>query len=283
MTREWAEFTEYQGDDVDRQHGTIFGLSEAEAADLYPGFYRGMGALGDDTGELRLQKVEAFVKAFPKPVAGKGVRADVLRQALMGLMPLAQKVAGLGDGSKKRGILARVFGPQGAGYLTSPTVTPDDKATAGRIIFEVNTRLPGMGMQPVHPDIYNQIKVAAHHLMKIGTDLGEDTSVVSDAFSRYWDSVAEAFVELPDTLMDVGQRAGDEVPKLFWNQIPTWVKVAGAGTVVLGIALIFATLRAATPYARGYLKQKTGVEGLGGECECPRRRKNRYPRRRRRA
>jgi hypothetical protein len=280
--RDWAEFSEYGGDDVDRVNGVLHGMSEDEAADLYPGlFRRGFGALGDDTGEVRLQKVLAFVNSFPRPAKGKAVRADALRQALQGLMPLAQKVAGLADGSKKRGLLARVFGPGGAGYLTSPTVTPEDKATANRVIYEVNTRLADMGAQPVNPVVYEQIKVAAHQLMKIGTDIGEDTSPVVDSFVRYWESAYEAIVDLPDTLIDVAHRAGDEVTQAVWSQIPSWVKWGAAGASVLSVVLIFLAVRAATPYARGYIKQKTGVEGI---CECPsprrRRRRNRYPRRR---
>lgn len=263
MTRDWVEFDEYDGD--------LRGLTGEEAATLYPGLF-GLGA--DDVGEARLQKVLGFVNSFPRPAAGQAVRADALLGALRALQPLAQKVAGLKDGSSKRGLLAKVFGPGGQGYLTSPTVTQDDKATAGRIIYEVQTRLPGLGTQPVHPEIYEQIKVAAHQLLKIGTDLGEDTTPLVDSFVRYWSSVGSAIVALPATLTAAAQGGVDALSSAAWWVIPTWAKVAGAGVIVGGGLLIYALVRAAKPYAAGYVERRTGVRpsmrGLSGIGELGR-------------
>ena len=254
MTRSYANFAEHFDAD-------IRGLSAEEAARYYPGLF-GLGA--DDVGDARLAKVMAFINTFPKPPAGKAIRADVLLGAIRPLVPLAWKVGGLADGSQKRGWVSRTFGPGGQGYLTGPTVTPDDKITAGRITYEAEQRLPDLGTQAVHPDIYNQIKAAAYQLLKIGTDIGEDTSPIADTVGRYFGAVAQAWVDLPGTLTAAAQGGIDAAGRAVSGLMPLGLKVSiGGGIALLGLA-IYSIVRGAAPYARGYVEKQTGVRGLSG-------------------
>ena len=230
----------------------------------------------DDAEDVQLAKVASFISRFPKPIGGRGVRADAVLAALREMMPLARKVASLSDGSQKRGLVSRMFGPGGQGTLTGSTVTASDKTTANRIIYEVETRLPSLGSGAIDSTLYSQIQTTAHQLLKIGHDMGDDVSAVIDNFSRALDSFGEALVELPGTVLDLvqrgGQAAGDALctspaGAFMWHCWPTWKKAvvitaASAGGLLL-LYGAFKILKAAAPVARGYVEKQTGIRGIG--------------------
>lgn len=166
-----------------------------------------------ELAQRALDRAVKFTNAFPKPGPGQGVRADKLRQALEALRPLAVAVGKMADGAKKGSF-------SGAGYLTGPTITADDKAVAGRILYELDTRLPTYGARPVEPELYGQIKGAAQRLLMIGTDIAVTDQWVTllDKAEVAWNAVSDAIVELPKTL---GEAAGKVV------------RAAGAGAGML--------------------------------------------------
>jgi len=159
-----------------------------------------------ELAQSALDRAVKFTNAFPKPGPGQGVRADKLRAALEALRPLATEVSKLADGAKKGSF-------SGAGYLTGPTITADDKAVAGRVLYELDTRLPTYGARPVEPYLYAQIKGAAQRLLMVGTDIGITDRWVTllDRTAQAWDAVTDAVVELPETL---GKAAGTVVRKV---------------------------------------------------------------------
>jgi hypothetical protein len=159
-----------------------------------------------ELAQRAMDRSARFSNAFPKPGPGKGVRADKLRAALEALRPLATAVAKMADGAKKGSF-------SGAGYLTGPVVTADDKAVAGRVLYELDTRLPTYGARPVEPYLYDQIRGAAQRLLMIGTDIGITDQWVTllDRAAQAWDGITEAVVELPETL---GKAAGTVVRKV---------------------------------------------------------------------
>lgn len=159
-----------------------------------------------EMAQRALDRSVNFTNAFPKPGPGQGVRADKLRQALEGLRPLAVAVSKMADGAKKGSF-------SGAGYLTGPTITAEDKATAGRVLYELDTRLPTYGARPVEPELYSQIKGVAQRLLMIGTDIAvtDEWVTLLDRAEVAWTSVGEAVVELPETL---GKATGTIVRKV---------------------------------------------------------------------
>jgi hypothetical protein len=178
-----------------------------------------------------------FTNAFPKPGPGQGVRADKLRAALEAMRPLASAVAKMADGEKKGSF-------SGAGYLTGPTITADDKAVAGRILYELDTRLPTYGTRPVEPELYAQIKGAAQRLLMIGTDISVTDQWVNllDRAEQAWTAISDAVVELPETLgkvtgavvRKVGETAGGLAGGFFSGiGLTGGVVLAGAAVVAL--------------------------------------------------
>jgi hypothetical protein len=138
--------------------------------------------------EISLQRMVRFTNSFPKPGPTQGVRADAVRHALLSLEPLARKISQATEGAKKGGY-------SGAGYLTGPVVTKDDRECGWRILYELEKRLPSYGTKPLEADLYNQIKERSQRLLMVATDLDLDETLLDKA-SRAWDSVSESVVEL---------------------------------------------------------------------------------------
>ena len=166
-------------------------------------------------GETFVERVDATVypavqwtNGFPHPAAGRGVRGDKLLEALRNLEFGARRVIALPVGTKKGGY-------PGAGYLTGATVTEDDRKVAGAVLYEVTTRLPKYGAQPVEPWLLAQIKGGSQRLMMILTDLNL-TDVGVSRLGQVWDAVLDSIIELPERLGNVtgsvlrsaGQAAG---------------------------------------------------------------------------
>jgi hypothetical protein len=202
------------------------------------------GAVGvNNKAEAALRRFENFMNAFPRPGVNQIVRFEALIKALKQLEPLAERVAALPEGSPKsaatasmwkaalaggfEGFMVAAAAPwalgfwgakklagttpraaySGAGYLTGPLVTADDRNVANRIRYELNVRLPSYQITPAEwlkdaPWLYPQIKEQCVQLLKITTDL-DVTEDELDRASRAFESVGEAVMDLPETMRQV--------------------------------------------------------------------------------
>jgi hypothetical protein len=183
-----------------------------------------MEAKEDPKADRDLAYLTRWTNGFPKPGPTQGVRADKLLGALKQLVPLATKIAKMKDGAAKGGY-------SGAGYLTGPVITQDDKVVSNRILYEVNERLPWIGTKAVPRDLLEQIRATSQRLLMIACDLDLDETLLDKA-SRAWESQTEAIMEAPELLY----RAATEpwIPRLLWNKAKEEAGIGLAEVAVYG-------------------------------------------------
>lgn len=142
--------------------------------------------------QATLERLLRFNRSWPKLRAGESVRADVLLAVLKHVEPLARLVLTLPLGYLKGWY-------PGAGYLTgTPKVTEADLEVARRLIYELTSRLPTYGTNPVEPWLYHQVQERAHQLLLLATDLdvGAAFQKVGTSASSAWDQMV-SFAVVP--------------------------------------------------------------------------------------